>query len=269
VPGRPERVDVLGDPAAAAARGALLVTRALRRAVHARGRATLFLAGGASPLALYRGLTAEPLRGRVPWARVEVFWGDERCVPPEAPESNFRAAREALLDGLPAAPRAVHRIPAELGAALGARRTAAMLRAALGERGRPDLVLLGLGADGHSASLFPGQDWVGNGWTVAARSPRSPQERISLALPLLARARTLLLFVTGADKAAAVARVAAGDDLPAARLRPGRYVWVLDAAAAATIAPRCSRADPSAPPSPAPDSADPSPRTSGSSSASS
>lgn len=211
------------------------MTRCLCRAVRARGRATFFLCGGETPLALYRALTEPPLRGRVPWRRVELLWGDERCVPPEDPESNFHAAAETLIDALPVPPRAIERIPGEFGAAAGVHAYGRALRDRLGERGRPDLVLLGLGSDGHSASLFPGGEWDGDGWLVPSRSPQPPHERISVAMPLLCRARTVLLLATGEAKARTVARVAAGEDLPASRLRPGRLVWVLDRAAAATI----------------------------------
>ncbi len=218
-----------------AERAALLVTRILRRAVRARARATLFLAGGTTPLPLYARLAEGRARGGVSWRAVEVLWTDERCGPPEAPASNFRAAREALLDKLPVAPRAVHRIPGELGPERGADAYGQTLREVLGSRGRPDLVLLGLGADGHSASLFPRQEWDGDGWVVSGEAPLAPRPRISIALPLLVRARTVLLLASGPEKAEAVARLASRE-VPASQLRPGRLVWLLDVAAARGLA---------------------------------
>jgi 6-phosphogluconolactonase len=210
-----------------------------------RGRALLFASGGTTAMPLLAALGEQQAGRRVPWERIEVLLVDERCHAADA-ASNLALVRRELLDRLPRAPRAMHAISAELDAAGAAVRYATILRAVLGERGRPDVVLLGLGADGHSASLFPGQDWMGDGWVVAGRAPQAPRERVSLALPLLARTRTLVLFVTGEAKAEAVGRLAAGEDLPAARLRPGRLVWVLDAAAASRIPriPPCSRVGP-------------------------
>jgi 6-phosphogluconolactonase len=174
-----------------------------------------------------------------------VYWGDERHVPPEHPDSNYRMAREALLDHVPLPGANVHRVPAEEpDARRAAERYERDLRAgfALAATTLPrfDLVLLGLGADGHTASLFPGAEALDETLrlAVATRGPAPPIERITLTLPVLNHAACVAFLVSGADKAAVVRAVLAEPRsplLPAQRVRPaGRLVWLLDAAAAPT-----------------------------------
>lgn len=222
---------------------------AAREAVAARGRFTVALAGGATPRALYR-LLADPragFRAQIPWERVHVFFGDERHVPPDHPESNFRMAREALLDHVPAA--GVHRLRGELpdAGAAAAEYQAELARAfGLPADGPPpalDLALLGLGADGHTASLFPGSDALGERrrWVAAPFVERLGVHRLTLTLPTLERAREVLFLVSGSEKADAVARVlapaAGAPPLAAALVRPesGHARWILDAAAASRL----------------------------------
>lgn len=225
---------------------------AAARAVALRGAFTLALAGGSTPRRLYALLAdrGAPYRDRIPWARTQVFFGDERPVPPDHPESNYRMAREALLDHVPVA--SVHRIHGEDPA--GAAAYEAELRSffripADGAPPRLDLVLLGLGPDGHTASLFPGTPALDERvrWVVSSFVARLGTRRTTLTLPVLNRARVLFL-VSGAEKAGALARVLAppaGEPLlPAARVRPdGGALWVVDAAAARDLGPS-ARADP-------------------------
>lgn len=237
------------DADAAARAAAEVFTAAARAAADGRGRFTVALAGGATPRALYR-LLAEPragFRDRIPWDRVHVFFGDERHVPPDHPDSNFRMAREALLDHVPAA--SVHRLRGELpdAGAAAAEYQAELARAfGLPAEGPPpalDLVLLGLGVDGHTASLFPGSDALleRRRWVAAPFVERLGAHRLTLTLPTLDRAREVLFVVVGAEKAGAVGRVlapAAGDPPPpAARVRPeaGPARWIVDAAAASRL----------------------------------
>jgi 6-phosphogluconolactonase len=238
--------------------------RALRDAT-----ASLALAGGSTPRPLYERLAAEPYRSVVPWGRVEVFWGDERCVPADHPASNYRMAREALLDHVPVAAERVHRWRGELAPRQAARLYAQELEAVLGRPPRLDLVLLGLGADGHTASLFPAAfaaavEDGGDGdvsddphpgrWTAPATAPAEPRQRVTLTLSTLAAARRVLFLVAGADKAAAVARTLTpptptprGGEAPtpARRVRPadGDVLWLLDAAAATDLPPELRRRD--------------------------
>ncbi len=222
--------------------------RAVRGAVARRGVARVALAGGATPRGLYRRLAASPYREWIPWTRVAVYFGDERCVPPEHADSNYRMAANALLAKVPIPRRAVFRIRGEIDP----RRAAARYETILAgiDPPRPprfDLVLLGLGADGHTASLFPGSAALDerDSLAVPAASPAPPRDRVTLTLPVFNAARVVVFLVVGRQKATAVARALGTDSgparprapLPAARVRPrsGRVVWLLDRAAASRL----------------------------------
>lgn len=216
-----------------------VVARA-RDAVRRRGRFDLALAGGATPLPLYRRLAESPLRERVDWTRVHLWFGDERCVPPHHPRSNYRQVREALLDRLPRPSARVHRIRGEYAAPAAAADYARRLTAELGPAPRLDLVLLGVGEDGHTASLFPDRPSLDERASpaLADAPPTVPEPRVSLSLLTINAARAVWVLAVGATKAEIVARVFAGDaTLPAARLVPvnGELIWWLDAAAASRL----------------------------------
>jgi 6-phosphogluconolactonase len=204
----------------------------------AGGTATIALAGGGTPRAAY-----QQLAGRCPpWGRVAFFFGDERCVPPDAEGSNYGMAREALLDRIPLRPSQVHRILGELDPAEAARLAEEDLRASLPGDPWPvfDLVLLGMGPDGHTASLFPGApelDEAGR-LMVPVHRPEMPQPwRVSMTMPVINAARRVLMVVGGRDKAPMVRRAIAGDtSLPAGRLRPaGKLTWLVTEDAAAEL----------------------------------
>jgi 6-phosphogluconolactonase len=206
-------------------------------AVGSRGRFAVALSGGSTPRDVYERLAA--LEG-VPWAGVHLFWGDERCVPPDHEASNFGMARAALLDRLALPRDQVHRMRGELGPEA----AAAEYRIELDRffDGPPvfDLVHLGLGPDGHVASLFPGQPALDSAEPVLVTFPNpglEPQvERTSLSLSTINAAREIQFLVTGEAKARAVARVLEGEgDLPAERVRGLRLRWLLDEAAARSI----------------------------------
>ncbi len=184
-----------------------------RHAIETRGHFSLVLAGGRTPQAAYERLA----RQRHDWSRWEFFFGDERCLPPYHPERNSFMARQALLDHLPLEVHQIHEIPAELGPAEGARRYEPLVRGA-----RPfDLVLLGLGEDGHTASLFPGREPPPERLVVPVTdAPKPPPERVSLNYPALSAARGVLFLVTGAGKREALARWRRGEPIPAARIQP-------------------------------------------------
>jgi 6-phosphogluconolactonase len=233
------RLVCAGDAGAAARAAAEEVVRAAVRAVAERGRCAIALAGGSTPRRLYELLATDPLREQVPWGSVHAFFGDERHVPPDHPDSNARMAREALLERVPVA--SVHRVRGELpDAEAAAEAYERDLAAFFGGSGpRFDLVLLGLGDDGHTASLSPGSAALEErGRAVAAPwVPRLAAHRITLTLPALNAARAVVFVVTGADKAPAVARTLVDGATPAARVRPeaGELVWIVDAAAAAQL----------------------------------
>lgn len=216
---------------------ATLIVHAAVVAVRERGRFIAALAGGRSPLAAYAHLASV---SGMPWARTHLFWGDERCVPPDHPDSNFGAAMGVLLSRVPIPPEQVHRIRGEAEPGGEARRYEEVLRRTLGgDLPRLDLILLGLGEDGHTASLFPGSRVLDEGARlVAAADPPAgvAHRRITFTLPLILAARRVAFLVVGLAKAEILARVLVGRDeaLPATRVlrARGRIVWVADEEAA-------------------------------------
>lgn len=238
------------DADAVARAGAEAFAEAAGHAIAARGRFTVALAGGTTPRRLYQLLAAPAagLRTAVRWDRVHVFFGDERHVPPDHAESNFGMARRALLAHV--TPASVHRMRGEeadpaVAAAAYEAELARFFGASPGSDPPPrlDLVLLGLGADGHTASLFPGSAALAERrrWVAAPYVGRLGVHRLTLTLPVLERAREALFVVAGEEKAEAVARVLApapgAARLPAACVRPGSGAtrWIVDRAAAARL----------------------------------
>lgn len=210
------------------------------------------LSGGVTPRGLYERLAAPPYVSTVPWSLVQVLWGDERCVAPDQAASNYRMTREALLDHVPIPAEHVHRIRGEdipTEAALAYERTLrAVLRTPQGPPrdtpgARIDLVLLGLGDDGHTASLFPGASEVADGepWVAARYHVAGALWRVTLTPVLINAAAEVLFLVSGEAKAAIVRRVLEGprrpQELPAQLIAPagGRLLWLLDAAAAGDL----------------------------------
>ena len=212
----------------------------------ARGRRfSVALAGGSTPRRLYQLLADTPYREQVDWTQVEVFFGDERAVPPDHVDSNFRMAQEALLAPLDLPERQIHRMAGErddLDAA--AAEYASEIDNVI--RGTPpvfDLVLLGLGRDGHTASLFPGTAALSERrrWVVSNFVPQLNARRLTLTAPLLNHASRLLVLVAGADKRDALAAVLEGpcdpERFPCQLVRPnhGELLWLVDRAAAAGL----------------------------------
>lgn len=204
------------DPADWLKRALAFVDAAATRALTARGVFHIVLAGGSTPDRLYRALS----RRERDWSGWHCWFGDERCLPTRHPERNSRMAREAWLERVAIPAGQIHPIPAELGPAAGAQAYAQALASVRSF----DLVLLGLGEDGHTASLFPGRDWGETPHAPAALAiydaPKPPPERISLSAYRLARARQVLFLVSGAGKQAALAAWRRGENLPAAAIRP-------------------------------------------------
>jgi 6-phosphogluconolactonase len=205
-------------------------------------RAAVCLSGGSTPKRLYGLLASPEYAVRVPWTRVHWFFGDDRVVPWDDARSNVRMVREAFGHGTEIPPSHLHFIPSDEGAEIGARAYERTLLDFYGaealdpERPLFDLVLLGLGEDGHTASLFPGKPAVDERDALVAPVPEAGLApfvpRISLTVPALMSARHVLFLVTGAGKRAPLARLAAGEDLPAGRVEGDGVAWLLDAAAA-------------------------------------
>jgi 6-phosphogluconolactonase len=242
---------ISSDPAALMNAAALRIATLSEQAIAKHGRFTFVLSGGSTPRQLYELLASDEFVSMIEWSRVDFFWGDERCVAPDHPDSNYRMARESLLDAIEPDPARVHRMLGEETPARAAAAYEAMLHAffAVAPHGPPpsfDLVLFGMGADGHTASLFPGtaaldetERWVVPNRASRAGMPGMP--RLTLTFPILNAASNSLFLVTGADKAERVKQVLehtpGSEALPASRIRPthGQLEWMIDAAAASRL----------------------------------
>ena len=214
-------------------------------AVADHGMFYVALAGGSTPRALYAVLAQAPYRMRSFWTQTELFFGDERCVAPDHAASNFGMARNELLRHLPIPPERIHRMMCEHDAAHGALHYVDSLRRLpTNAQGMPvfDLILLGVGADGHIASLFPDTSALQEQteWVAAVYVDRLQSWRVTLTLPVLNAARNLFLLVAGKDKSAPVTRLlknSADRTLPVQRLQPaGEFRLYADAAAASALA---------------------------------
>jgi 6-phosphogluconolactonase len=230
-------------PEALAERAADLFAETAAAACEARGRFRVALAGGRTPTHLHQLLATSPWSDLVPWSFTHVFFGDERCVHECSPERNDLVAREALFSVVGLPPENVHRIDTVRPDAAEAYERAVRECFSAGPAEVPafDLVFLGIGSDGHTASLFPGRPELEEGERLVVKvvgAPQAPPDRITMTFPLLKRARLVLLLATGEKKAEVVARAVAGDrTVPASRIAPegGRLVWLLDSAAASRI----------------------------------
>ncbi len=206
----------------------------IERSVDARGRFVVALSGGSTPLGLYRALAERP---ELPWGQTLVFWGDERFVPHEHPDSTYRATREALLNALPIPAGNIHPWPApdeRVGLEQAAEHYAGTLQEVLGDPPIFDLQLLGLGDDGHTASLFPGTSAVhAQGLTVASRPKSVKQPRLSLTASALSHSRAVVFLVSGENKREALRATLQGsndeDRYPARAVSAlERLVWLTD-----------------------------------------
>jgi 6-phosphogluconolactonase len=251
----PGTLVVLADAVAVAREAAEQIASRCQRAVSASGRFSIALSGGSTPKRLYALLAdpSAPYRARISWDRVQVFFGDERHVPPDDAQSNYRMAREAMLDHVPIPAANVHRIlaerPAEEAAALYEQELRRAFSLAVSAVPRFDLVLLGMGEDGHTASLFPGTKALSERrrLVVANWVPKFSTWRLTLTLPVFEAAAAVLFLVAGPDKAGPLAAVfdpaSPPDAYPCQLIRPssGELVWLADRAAAARVPPAVAR----------------------------
>jgi len=242
---------VEADAASLARRAAQYFVEMAGEAVAAQGSARIALSGGSTPRAVFAMLADpnEPWRARMPWSEIELFWVDERAVPPEDAESNYRMTREALLDHVPLRPEQIHRIQGELESEIAAARYESELRNSFrlegAESPRFDLVALGLGEDGHTASIFPHTEAVHEiGRLVTANQvPQKNTWRITLTWPVINHARSVFFLVAGEEKASILREILMGERdperLPSQLIRPasGILTLILDRAAAALLPP--------------------------------
>ncbi|MGB8331989.1 MAG: 6-phosphogluconolactonase [Polyangiales bacterium] len=232
------RVEILQDPTALAHHVAAWMTAAARAS---KGPFRVALSGGSTPKLLYEILASDEVRRRFPWQRVLWYWGDERFVPHDHPDSNYRMAREAMLEKAPVPAENIFPVPVDGTPEEAAMRYEQTLQKAYGatvlERGKPllDINLLGLGPDGHTASLIPGEPVLQERkrWVAAVTHGR-PEVRITMTYPVLESCRHAAVVVSGREKAAIVAAILSGESqAPAARIKPvGELIWFLDRAAA-------------------------------------
>jgi 6-phosphogluconolactonase len=237
------------DAAALANRAAQYFVEMTGEAVAGRGRARIAISGGSTPKAAFQALGDPnlPWRKRMPWDKLDLYWVDERSVPPGDPESNFRMTREALLDHVPLRPGHIHRIQGELDPQEAASRYESELRNSFRLEGagspRFDLVALGLGDDGHTASIFPHTDAIHemSRLVTANRVPQKDTWRITLTWPVINRASSVFFLVSGQEKAAILNEVLTGpwdvERLPSQLIWPssGILTLILDKAAAALL----------------------------------
>jgi 6-phosphogluconolactonase len=241
-------VRILADAAAIARRAAEKFIEAAAAAAREKDSFSVSLAGGSTPKALYALLVSEPFRGRLPWDKMQVFFGDERRVGPDQPDSNFRMATEAMISKSPLRTEQVHRIKAENpDTERAARDYEQELRShfmlAHGEAPRFDLVLLGMGSEGHTLSLFPGTKALRDNGRLVMRNwvGKLFAERVTLTAPAVNNAAQVIFMIAGADKAPALKAVLEGpyepEQLPAQLIQPknGKLLWLVDSAAGSML----------------------------------
>ena len=207
------------------------------------GSFTVAFSGGSTPALMYRALLSADLRELVPWAKGEYFWSDERCVPPEDPGSNYGMAQRELVSKVPVPHDRIHRMRGELQPERAAEEYEQELRRVFGNVPLPrfDLMMLGLGANGHTASLFPGSPALHETrrWVVANYVQELTAYRLTLTYPVINAARNVVLVVAGKEKAPALRQVmrGGGTQVPAERVHPtaGRLIWCVQVAAAAEL----------------------------------
>jgi 6-phosphogluconolactonase len=246
--GAPAPVSVYRNRDALCEAAAEQVADLAEKAIARSGRFTWVLSGGSTPRPVYARLAGKHLASRVEWSRVHFFWVDERCVPPDHAESNFRAARETLLDGVPALATNVHRVHGEDDPDQAAAAYEQLLHQFFQVTGdgpppRFDLVLLGMGADGHTASLFPGTPPLleTRRWVVATPAGKAIGSRVTMTPLLINAAANVTLLVAGTSKAARLGEVLRGAPRgapwPVQLIRPvdGQLRWMVDADAAAKL----------------------------------
>lgn len=222
------------------------VVRIANESIAARGRFMLALSGGTTPRKLYSLLGSEPYSDQIDWKLVHIFWGDERCVSPDNPDSNFFMAQEVLLSKIAIPAFQVHRMPADQPDRDAASQEYSMeMQRAFGTQEIPvfDLIQLGMGPEGHTASLFPHQASLQENQRLVmpVSVPKPPPDRLTFTPPLLNAARNILFLVTGSEKADALQAVLEGayqpENYPAQIVRPpnGEVVWMLDKDAAMNL----------------------------------
>lgn len=239
-------IHIFKDSEALSYAAAEIFVEAANKAIRARGRFLAALSGGNTPTNLYRLIADEPFRQQVDWPGTFIFWGDERCVPPDDPGSNYRQALDTVLSQVPIPEENILRIEGEMEPAEATKSYILTLKRFASPPlawPRFDLVLLGLGDDGHTASLFPGSpvEAFAPAQAVTVNYQGRPSDRVTLTPPVFNSARKVLFLVTGSSKAVplsqAISDVSRPEIHPAQRIRPtdGQLTWLVDNAAASKL----------------------------------
>jgi 6-phosphogluconolactonase len=235
-------IQITADLAELATAAMQEVLKSSRQAISQRGGFSFVLSGGNTPKTLFEKLATDPAAAGMDWSRTEVYFGDERCVPPDDAESNYRMAKLAMLDRVAIPPASVHRMRGEIDPQTAAIEYGRILQAKFGEGG-PDLILLGMGDDGHTASLFPHTAALAEQRhrCIANFVPRLNTWRLTMSAPFINRAAKVIIMVSGAGKAERIAQVIEGprdpQALPIQLIAPasGSLLWLLDRPAAARL----------------------------------
>lgn len=239
---------IVANPDELSLRAADEFVRLAGETVQANGFFTAVLSGGSTPRGLYTTLASDPYRKRVPWSEVHLFWGDERCVPPDHPDSNYRMIRELLLDKIPIPKENIHRMPAEqedhVHAATEYEQTIrSFFHTKAGGVPRFDLIVLGMGEDGHTASLFPWTSALGETQRLVSANYTEKLDayRLTLTVPLINRSAEVLFLISGESKASVLRDVLEGEyqpqRFPSQLIRPvnGRLLFIVDRMAAGEL----------------------------------
>ena len=240
------QISIYSDTDALSLDAAHYIVRLAAESIVSHGRFTIALSGGTTPRKLYGMLGDEPYRSQIDWAFVDIFWSDERCVPPDSEDSNYSLAQQVLLSKIPIPAAQVHYMPAdEADRDAASQSYSDTMRRVFATNGIPsfDLIQLGMGPEGHTASLFPHQASLHEQQRLVmpVSVPKPPPPRLTFTPPILNAAHNLLFLVTGTDKADAVQAVLEGDynpdEYPAQIVRPtnGEVVWMLDTKAASKL----------------------------------
>jgi len=236
-------IQITPDPEQLASAAAEHFIRLAQDAIQTRSHFSVALAGGSTPQAMFKILASSRNANRLDWSKIYVFWGDERCVPPDHTASNYRLARAALLDHVPILPENIQRMPGELEPITAANQYERLLRKHFLGNAKFDLILLGMGTDGHTASLFPGMAAIHelNRWVIAHYVEKLASWRITLTPVILNQARQITFLVSGNSKAKVLSQVLHGEYqpavLPSQIIHPsdGNLTWLLDRDAAARL----------------------------------
>jgi 6-phosphogluconolactonase len=239
-----QTIQLAADPQALAQLAAGRIVKASAESIGRKGSFAIALSGGSTPKATFGLLAAEPLRSQVDWTKWDVYWGDERCVPPDHPDSNYKMAVDAMLSKVPVRQSSIHRMKGEIDPNAAAIEYGRLLKEKFGDGGM-DMVMLGMGPDGHTLSLFPGTTALAekNHRCVANWVEKFKTFRVTMTAPFVNKARQICIIVAGADKRDRVREVIEGpyepERLPIQLINPapagGELIWLMDKAAAGAV----------------------------------